>query len=275
MQNALDIPFIKEKAKELRKLIIKMTFSAKSGHPGGSLSAADIIAYLYFNEMKIDPKNPRWEDRDRFVLSKGHASPALYSALALKGFFPVDDLFTFRKIGSFLQGHVTNHVPGVDITAGSLGQGLSNAVGMALAGKIMNKSYRVFAMIGDGESDEGSIWEAALAANHFKLSNLIVFLDRNMIQLDGFTETIMSLGNMEEKFRAFGWKTTTINGHSIEDIHNAVKWAESIEGPKMIVANTIKGKGVKFMENNPEYHGKPVQDEKKLQEALEQIEEGF
>ncbi len=275
MQNALDIPFIKEKAKELRKLIIKMTFSAKSGHPGGSLSAADIIAYLYFNEMKIDPKNPRWEDRDRFVLSKGHASPALYSALALKGFFPVDDLFTFRKIGSFLQGHVTNHVPGVDITAGSLGQGLSNAVGMALAGKIMNKSYRVFAMIGDGESEEGSIWEAALAANHFKLSNLIVFLDRNMIQLDGFTETIMSLGNMEEKFRAFGWKTTTINGHSIEDIHNAVKWAESIEGPKMIVANTIKGKGVKFMENNPEYHGKPVQDEKKLQEALEQIEEGF
>ncbi len=275
MQNALDIPFIKEKAKELRKLIIKMTFSAKSGHPGGSLSAADIIAYLYFNEMKIDPANPRWEDRDRFVLSKGHASPALYSALALKGFFPVDDLFTFRKIGSFLQGHVTNHVPGVDITAGSLGQGLSNAVGMALAGKIMNKSYRVFAMIGDGESDEGSIWEAALAANHFKLSNLIVFLDRNMIQLDGFTETIMSLGNMEEKFRAFGWKTTTINGHSIEDIHNAVKWAESIEGPKMIVANTIKGKGVKFMENNPEYHGKPVQDEKKLQEALEQIEEGF
>ncbi len=275
MQNALDIPFIKEKAKELRKLIIKMTFSAKSGHPGGSLSAADIIAYLYFNEMKIDPKNPRWEDRDRFVLSKGHASPALYSALALKGFFPVDDLFTFRKIGSFLQGHVTNHVPGVDITAGSLGQGLSNAVGMALAGKIMNKSYRVFAMIGDGESDEGSIWEAALAANHFKLSNLIVFLDRNMIQLDGFTEIIMSLGNMEEKFRAFGWKTTTINGHSIEDIHNAVKWAESIEGPKMIVANTIKGKGVKFMENDPEYHGKPVQDEKKLQEALEQIEEGF
>ncbi len=275
MQNALDIPFIKEKAKELRKLIIKMTFSAKSGHPGGSLSAADIIAYLYFNEMKIDPTNPRWEDRDRFVLSKGHASPALYSALALKGFFPLDDLFTFRKIGSFLQGHVTNHVPGVDITAGSLGQGLSNAVGMALAGKIMNKSYRVFAMIGDGESDEGSIWEAALAANHFKLSNLIVFLDRNMIQLDGFTETIMSLGNMEEKFRAFGWKTTTINGHSIEDIHNAVKWAESIEGPKMIVANTIKGKGVKFMENNPEYHGKPVQDEKKLQEALEQIEEGF
>ncbi len=275
MQNALDIPFIKEKAKELRKLIIKMTFSAKSGHPGGSLSAADIIAYLYFNEMKIDPANPRWEDRDRFVLSKGHASPALYSALALKGFFPVDDLFTFRKIGSFLQGHVTNHVPGVDITAGSLGQGLSNAVGMALAGKIMNKSYRVFAMIGDGESDEGSIWEAALAANHFKLSNLIVFLDRNMIQLDGFTETIMSLGNMEEKFRAFGWKTTTINGHSIEDIHNAVKWAESIEGPKMIVANTIKGKGVKFMENDPEYHGKPVQDEKKLQEALEQIEEGF
>ncbi|MGC8655564.1 MAG: transketolase [Thermoplasmata archaeon] len=275
MQETNDIPYIKEKAKEVRKLIIQMTYAAKSGHPGGSLSATDVLTYLYFKEMRIDPKNPRWEDRDRFVLSKGHASPALYSVLALRGFFPVEKLFTFRKFGSELQGHVTNHVPGVDATAGSLGQGFSNAIGMALAARLKNKSYRVFAMIGDGESNEGSVWEAALSANHLKLSNLIVFLDRNMIQLDGFTENILSLGNMEDKFRSFGWATRTINGHSIDEIQKAVEWSKEIDGPKMIIAKTIKGKGVSFMENNPEYHGKPVQDEKKLDEALKQIEEGF
>ncbi|MGC8574512.1 MAG: transketolase [Thermoplasmata archaeon] len=275
MQETNDIPYIKEKAKEVRKLIIQMTYAAKSGHPGGSLSATDVLTYLYFKEMRIDPKNPRWEDRDRFVLSKGHASPALYSVLALRGFFPVEKLFTFRKFGSELQGHVTNHVPGVDATAGSLGQGFSNAIGMALAARLKNKSYRVFAMIGDGESNEGSVWEAALSANHLKLSNLIVFLDRNMIQLDGFTENILSLGNMEDKFRSFGWATRTINGHSIDEIQKAVEWSKENEGPKMIIAKTIKGKGVSFMENNPEYHGKPVQDEKKLDEALKQIEEGF
>lgn len=275
MQETNDVPYIKEKAKEVRKLIIQMTYAAKSGHPGGSLSATDILTYLYFKEMRIDPKNPRWEDRDRFVLSKGHASPALYSVLALRGFFPVEKLFTFRKLGSELQGHVTNHVPGVDATAGSLGQGFSNAIGMALAARLKNKSYRVFAMIGDGESNEGSVWEAALSANHLKLSNLIVFLDRNMIQLDGFTENILSLGNMEDKFRSFGWATRTINGHSIDEIQKAVEWSKENEGPKMIIAKTIKGKGVSFMENNPEYHGKPVQDEKKLDDALKQIEEGF
>ncbi|MGC8546968.1 MAG: transketolase [Thermoplasmata archaeon] len=275
MQETNDIPYIKEKAKEVRKLIIQMTYAAKSGHPGGSLSATDVLTYLYFKEMRIDPKNPRWEDRDRFVLSKGHASPALYSVLALRGFFPVEKLFTFRKFGSELQGHVTNHVPGVDATAGSLGQGFSNAIGMALAARLKNKSYRVFAMIGDGESNEGSVWEAALSANHLKLSNLIVFLDRNMIQLDGFTENILSLGNIEDKFRSFGWATRTINGHSIDEIQKAVEWSKENEGPKMIIAKTIKGKGVSFMENNPEYHGKPVQDEKKLDEALKQIEEGF
>ncbi len=275
MQETNDVPYIKEKAKEVRKLIIQMTYAAKSGHPGGSLSATDVLTYLYFKEMRIDPKNPMWEDRDRFVLSKGHASPALYSVLALRGFFPVEKLFTFRKLGSELQGHVTNHVPGVDATAGSLGQGFSNAIGMALAARLKNKSYRVFAMIGDGESNEGSVWEAALSANHLKLSNLIVFLDRNMIQLDGFTENILSLGNMEDKFRSFGWATRTINGHSIDEIQKAVEWSKENEGPKMIIAKTIKGKGVSFMENNPEYHGKPVQDEKKLDEALKQIEEGF
>jgi len=275
VQETNDVPYIKEKAKEVRKLIIQMTYAAKSGHPGGSLSATDVLTYLYFKEMRIDPKNPMWEDRDRFVLSKGHASPALYSVLALRGFFPVEKLFTFRKLGSELQGHVTNHVPGVDATAGSLGQGFSNAIGMALAARLKNKSYRVFAMIGDGESNEGSVWEAALSANHLKLSNLIVFLDRNMIQLDGFTENILSLGNMEDKFRSFGWATRTINGHSIDEIQKAVEWSKENEGPKMIIAKTIKGKGVSFMENNPEYHGKPVQDEKKLDEALKQIEEGF
>jgi len=275
VQETIDVPYIKEKAKEVRKLVIQMTYAAKSGHPGGSLSATDVLTYLYFKEMKIDPKNPGWEDRDRFVLSKGHASPALYSVLALRGFFPIEKLFTFRKLGSDLQGHVTNHVPGVDATAGSLGQGFSNAIGMALGARLKNKSYRVFVMIGDGESNEGSVWEAALSANHLRLSNLIVFLDRNMIQLDGFTENILSLGNMEDKFKSFGWATRTIDGHSIDEIRQALEWSKVTDGPKMIIAKTIKGKGVSFMENNPEYHGKPVQDEKKLNEALKQIEEGI
>jgi transketolase len=259
-------------AKEVRKSIIRMTFEAKSGHPGGSLSATEILTYLYFKELNIDPSNPNWPERDRFVLSKGHATPALYSVLALRGFFNPDLLHGFRRINSLLQGHAVNHVPGVDITAGSLGQGLSNAIGLALAARIDKLSYRVFAMIGDGESDEGSIWEAALSASHLKLSNLIVFLDRNMIQLDGFTEEILSLGDLEDKFRAFGWSAITINGHSFEEIRKALEWAKSAQGPKMIVARTIKGKGVKFMENNPEYHGKPAPSEEKMLEALKDIE---
>ena len=275
VQEALDIVHIKEKAKEVRKLIIRMTYEAKSGHPGGSLSAADILTYLYFREMNVDPRNPDWADRDRFVLSKGHASPGLYAVLALKGFFPIDHLMTFRKLGSDLQGHVTRHVPGVDMTAGSLGQGLGNAIGMALAARLDGKSYRVFAMIGDGESNEGSIWEAALSANHWKLSNLIVFLDRNMIQLDGFTENILALGDLEEKFRYFGWATRTIDGHSMEEIAEVLDWAKYQNGPKMIIAKTVKGKGVSFMENNPDYHGKPPPDEKKFEQALKEIEEGF
>ncbi len=259
-------------AKEVRKSIIRMTYEAKSGHPGGSLSATEILTYLYFRELRIDPSNPNWPDRDRFVLSKGHATPALYSVLAMRGFFDKSLLQGFRKINSLLQGHAVNHVPGVDITAGSLGQGLSNAVGLALAARIDNKKYRVFAMIGDGESDEGSIWEAALSAAHFKLSNLIVFLDRNMIQLDGFTEEILTLGDLEAKFRSFGWSAITIDGHSFNEIRNALEWAKVQQGPKMIVARTVKGKGVKFMENNPEYHGKPAPNEEKLNEALRDIE---
>ncbi len=272
MQSLGDIALLKEKSKEIRKLILQMTFNAKSGHPGGSLSAADIITFLYFKELRIDPKNPYWDDRDRFVLSKGHASPALYAALALRGFFPLEKLNTFRRINSDLQGHVVNHLPGVDSTGGSLGQGLSNAIGIALSGKIRKKNYRVFAMIGDGESQEGSIWEAALAASHYKLSNLVVFLDRNMIQLDGFTEKIMSLGDLGSKFRSFGWNSITINGHDFVEIDKAIRWAEGLEGPKMIVANTVKGKGVSFMENNPEYHGKPVPNKELLDKALKEIE---
>lgn len=259
-------------AKEVRKSIVKMTYEAKSGHPGGSLSATEIMTYLYFKELNIDPANPNWEDRDRFVLSKGHATPCLYSVLALRGYFDKSLLHGFRRINSMLQGHVVNHVPGVDITAGSLGQGLSNAIGLALAARIDKKNYRVFAMVGDGESDEGSIWEAALSAAHFKLSNLIVFLDRNMIQLDGFTEEILTLGDLESKFRSFGWSATTIDGHSFEEIRKALEWAKEAEGPKMIVARTVKGKGVKFMEDNPEYHGKPAPNEEKLMEALNDIE---
>lgn len=262
-----------EIAKEVRKYIVKMTYEAKSGHPGGSLSATEILTYLYFREMNIDPANPNWPDRDRFVMSKGHATPVLYAVLALKGYFDVDLLHTFRRINSTLQGHAVNHVSGVDITTGSLGQGLSNAIGLALGARIDGKDYRVFAMVGDGESDEGSIWEAALSASHFKLSNLIVFLDRNMIQLDGFTEEILTLGDLEEKFRSFGWASTTINGHSFEEISKALEWAKKEAGPKMIVAKTVKGKGVKFMENNPEYHGKPAPNEEKLREALKDIEE--
>ncbi len=272
MQGSVQSENLEFIAKEVRKSIVKMTFEAKSGHPGGSLSVTEILTYLYFRELNVDPANPNWPDRDRFVLSKGHATPALYSVLATKGFFDKSLLRGFRKISSLLQGHVVNHVPGVDITAGSLGQGLSNAVGLALAARIDKKNYRVYAVIGDGEADEGSIWEAALSAAHLKLSNLIVFLDRNMIQLDGFTEEILTLGDLEAKFTSFGWASTTINGHSFDEISRAVEWAKKVEGPKMIIAKTVKGKGVKFMENNPEYHGKPVPNEEKLNEALRDIE---
>ncbi|MEM0073910.1 MAG: transketolase [Thermoplasmatales archaeon] len=272
MQGSIEIPRLEEIAKEVRKLIVEMTYEAKSGHPGGSLSATEILTYLYFKEMNIDPSRPDWEDRDRFVLSKGHATPVLYSVLALRGFFDKNLLHTFRRINSPLQGHAVNHVPGVDITAGSLGQGLSNAIGLALGARIDGKKYRVFAMIGDGESDEGSIWEAALFAAHQKISNLIVFLDRNMIQLDGFTEEILALGDLEEKFRSFGWSAITINGHSFYEIGKAMEWARERSGPKIIIARTIKGKGVSYMENNPEYHGKPPPSEEKLKEALREIE---
>ncbi|MEM3220549.1 MAG: transketolase, partial [Thermoplasmata archaeon] len=205
-----EIKEITIKAYEIRKLALKMIYNAQSGHPGGSLSSAEILASLYFKVLRLDPKNPNWEDRDRFILSKGHASAAYYAALALRGFFPLEELFEFRKINSRLQGHPTVHVPGVDMTTGSLGQGLSNAIGMAIAGKLDEKDYTVYVLIGDGEMDEGIVWEAVLNAPHRKLDNLIVILDRNKYQLDGATESILKLEPIEDKFRAFNWEVFTV-----------------------------------------------------------------
>ncbi len=258
---------------EIRIWAIKMIYNAQSGHPGGSLSAADILSALYFHVLRIDPKNPAWEDRDRFVLSKGHASAAYYAALALRGFFPVDELMTFRKIGSRLQGHPTIHLPGVDMTTGSLGQGFSAAIGMAISGKIYGKDYRVYALIGDGEINEGISWEAALNAPHHKLDNLTVILDRNRYQLDGYTEEILSLENVEEKFRAFNWEVFTVDGHNIKEILFTLEKAREIKGkPSMIVARTVKGKGVSFMENTSKYHGKAPNREE-FEKAIKELEE--
>lgn len=241
----------------LRKHIIDQVYNAQSGHPGGSLSCADIITVLYFNVMKVDPKNPQWEDRDRFVLSKGHCSPALYAALAEKGFFPKEELPKFRRADSFLEGHPSmRYVPGVDMSTGSLGQGISAAVGMAIAGKLDNKDNNVYALLGDGEIQEGQVWEALMAAAHYKLDNLIVFLDHNHLQIDGNISDVMSPEPVEEKFKAFGWKVIMINGHDHLQIIEAIDEAKKSKGkPTMIVAETIKGKGVSFMENEAGWHG--------------------
>ncbi|MGC8672769.1 MAG: transketolase [Thermoplasmata archaeon] len=268
-----EIMELKLKANEIRTLSIKMIYNAQSGHPGGSLSSADILATLYFKIMNVDPKNPEWEKRDRFVLSKGHASAAYYAVLAMKGYFSMDELYTFRKMGSRLQGHPTIHVPGVDMTTGSLGQGFSTAVGMAIASKIDNADYFIYTLIGDGESEEGIVWEAAMSAAHNKLDNLISILDRNRYQLDGSTESIISLGNMENKFRAFNWDVMTIDGHDIFQIIDALEKSKKRNGkPKMIIANTVKGKGVSFMENTHEFHGKaPNKDQ--YETAIKELEQ--
>lgn len=265
------ISSLEEKAKEIRKSIISMLREAGSGHPGGSLSAADIMSVLYFHEMKIDPVDPQKHERDRFVLSKGHAAPVLYAALAEKGFIAKEDLLSLRKIGSKLQGHPDmRKVPGVEISTGSLGQGLSAANGMALAGKIDGASYRVYALIGDGECEEGQIWEAAMFAAHYKLDNLVAFLDHNGLQIDGRISDVMSPEPLDEKWRAFGWDVQVINGHSIPDIISALNHARETKGkPSMIVANTIKGKGVSFMEDAVGWHGvapKPEEAERALAE---------
>lgn len=258
-----DIKELQEKAKKVRKGIIEAVYSNKSGHPGGSLSIADIMTVMYFNQMNIDEENPKWEDRDRLVLSKGHCSPALYSCLANRGFFEVDKLKEFRSINSNLQGHPDmNKVSGVDMTSGSLGQGLSLANGMAIAGKLDNKSYRVYCILGDGEIEEGQIWEAAMASNKYKLDNLCVIVDNNNLQIDGKIEEVMSSYPIDEKFKSFGFQVINIDGHDIQEIIDAFDVAKNIKDkPTCIIAKTIKGKGVSFMENQVEWHGKAPDDE--------------
>lgn len=256
--NEISIEELKQKAIELRKAALTMIYGAQSGHPGGSLSAADFVAALYFKEMNIDPKNPNWEDRDRFVLSKGHVCPIQYSALALLGFVPYETIHTLRQYGSPFQGHPDmKKCPGIDISTGSLGQGLSCAVGMALGGKRDAKEYRVFAVVGDGECQEGQIWEAAQSAVKYQLDNLVVFVDDNGLQIDGTTEEVMPNQDLEKKFEAFGFETKRINGHSMEEIVETLDYIrESKNGkPKCIVCNTVKGKGVSFMEDVCGWHG--------------------
>ena len=260
-------------ANEVRKGVIKSTHAAKSGHPGGSLSVTDIMTYLYFEEMKVDPQNPKWAERDRLVLSKGHVAPALYATLAEKGFFPKEDLLTLRHVGSYLQGHPDmKGIPGVDMSSGSLGQGVSCAAGMALAAKLDNKDYRVYAITGDGEIEEGQIWEAAMFAGFRKLDNLVVIVDNNNLQIDGAIDEVCSPYPIDKKFEAFNFHTIVINGNDFDEIRAALKEARETKGmPTAIIARTTKGKGVSFMENQVGWHGKGPNDEE-CKIALEELE---
>jgi transketolase len=258
--------FLYHTACKVRKHIIEMTHNAKSGHPGGSMSATDILVYLYFNWLNIDPNNPKKEDRDLFVLCKGHASPVLYSTLALRGFFPIEDLATFRQINSKLQGHPDmKSVPGVEMSTGSLGQGLSVALGMSLAIKQDNKANRVYAVLGDGELQEGQVWEALMAAAHYKCDNLCIFIDNNKQQIDGSVSEIMNIEPLKDKLSSFGWEVKNIDGHNFFEIDEAVSFAEKIKNkPVAIISSTIKGKGVSFMEGQLCFHGAPCNDEQKV-----------
>ena len=253
----------------IRKEIVTMIHKAKSGHPGGSLSAVEILTALYFDEMNIDPSNPKMEDRDRFILSKGHAAPVLYATLAERGYFSKDELSKFRKFGSMLQGHPDmNKIPGVEMSTGSLGQGFSAACGMAMASKLDSAPWNVYVLLGDGEIQEGIVWEAAMSASHYKLDNLIVFLDYNGLQIDGSTEDVMNVDPIEGKFKAFGWNVITIDGHDYDQIFAALDMAKSTVGkPTMIIAKTVKGKGVSFMENEAKWHGSAPSDSD-LRQAL-------
>jgi transketolase len=254
---------LQKTANEVRKGIVTAVHSAKAGHPGGSLSAADIFTYLYFEEMNIDPKNPKMADRDRFVLSKGHTAPGLYSALANRGYFPVEDLKTLRHLGSYLQGHpCMQETPGVDMSSGSLGQGISAAVGMALAAKMDGKEYRTYTLLGDGEIQEGQVWEAAMFAGHRKLDNLVVIVDNNGLQIDGKIEDVCSPYPIDKKFEAFNFHVINIDGNDFDQIDAAFKEAKATKGmPTAIICKTVKGKGVSFMENNAGWHGKAPNDE--------------
>ncbi|MDD4372067.1 MAG: transketolase [Anaerostipes sp.] len=264
---------LKNKANEIRKGVIRGTHAAKSGHPGGSLSAADMFAYLYFEEMNIDPKNPKDSNRDRFVLSKGHVAPGYYAALAERGFFPKEDLLTLRHIGSRLQGHPDmKKIPGVDMSSGSLGQGISAAVGMALAAKLQKKDYRTYTLLGDGEIQEGQVWEAAMFAGAKNLDNLVVIVDNNGLQIDGNIEDVCSPYPIVDKFEAFNFNTIAIDGHNFDEIADALKKARECKGkPTAIIMKTVKGKGVSFMENQASWHGSAPNDEQ-CEQALKDLE---
>ena len=268
---------LKKTANKVRKGIVASVHSAKAGHPGGSLSAADIFTYLYFEEMNIDPENPKMEGRDRFVLSKGHTAPGLYSALANRGFFPVEDLLTLRKLGSYLQGHpCMQHVPGVDMSSGSLGQGISAAVGMALAGKLDQKDFRVYTLLGDGELQEGQVWEASMLAGFRKLDNLVVIVDNNGLQIDGPIDEVCSPYPIDKKFEAFNFHVINVDAHDFDSLREAFAKARETKGmPTAIIARSIKGKGVSFMEGNAGWHGKAPDDEqyKAAMADLEKIDE--
>ncbi len=264
---------LKQKAKELRKEITTMIYNAQSGHPGGSLSCIDMLVGLYYYKLKIDPKNPLWQDRDRFVLSKGHCSPAIYSVLADKGFFPKSELDGYRKIDRMLQGHPELNTPGIDFAGGALGQGICFALGIALACRLDKIKCNVYAMIGDGEAQEGAVWEASMAAAFYKLDNLIVILDKNQVQQTGKTKDIMDIGDVVLKWKAFGWNVIEINGHEMAQIIIALDKASKMKNkkPTIIISNTIKGKGVSFMELNHKFHGK-APNEEEYKKAIEEIE---
>jgi transketolase len=256
-----------------RKWIVKMTHAAGSGHPGGSLSAAEMLTALYFHTMKHDPAKPNWPDRDRFVMSKGHGAPALYATLAQAGYFPEEELITLRKYGTRLQGHPSmNRLPGIDMSTGSLGQGLSVANGMALAARLDKKDYNVFALLGDGECQEGQIWEAAMSASHYKLDNVTALLDRNCYQIDGETECVMSLDSLAGKWESFGWKVFDVDGHDFTQLISALKDAQQVKDkPQIIICRTVKGKGVSFMEQNPgRFHGNAPNDDE-LEKAIDEL----
>lgn len=272
--NTEKLTSLKLSAANVRKMILEAVHSAKSGHPGGSLSAADILTYLYKEEMNVDPKNPKNPDRDRFIMSKGHASPLVYAVLAEFGFIPKEDIKTFRKADSYLQGHPDmKGTSGVDMSTGSLGQGISAACGMALAGKIDNKDYRVYAILGDGECEEGQVWEAAMFAAHYKLDNLTAFLDFNGLQIDGPIEDVIGPAPFDKKFEAFGWNVIVIDGHNFDEIEGAINKAKATKGkPTMVIANTTKGKGVSYMENSVAWHGSAPNDEQ-YEQGISEINE--
>ncbi len=258
---------------KVRMGVIEGTYNAKSGHPGGSLSISELLTYLYFGKMRIDPENPENPDRDRFVLSKGHTAPALYAVLALKGYFPYEELKTLRHIGSDLQGHPSIHTKGVDMSSGSLGQGISAAAGMALAGKIDGKDYKVYTVLGDGEVEEGQVWEACMFASHYKLDNLVAIVDRNGLQIDGAITEVCSPEPITDKFRAFGWHVITADAHDFDSLEKAFDEADKITGkPVVIVQDSVKGRGVSYMENQVGWHGKaPNKDE--YEQAMKELEE--